>query len=513
MGFFTTLGAIAVGRVVAPLIRKVGDYIFPYETSKAAKQTEHAAAVNRATQKEIAAIQAKLQSELNERNIKNQKEIAYFNALAARQTAMFTAKYSAQSSLRHSLIQDAIRNFPLNISPLVLLENNNINISFLLGNTEENNISILDSLAGIKPLSVFVAPIHIDSRIGGKDLMAAQVWDSVYQSVESVFVNEYSRNGVRPVIFYPAAWNKNIKPGLHAAEELYYFLKDLPSLVIEPRFDGKKLKLMFSCWGLGYTVRTHFRQEIVIDLDWLPIIATSTYERSKKAFQILSSAETENNKFLADKLMMCKQNIKMYEDLDIEHKIRHETTSELDSLGDYSKLFYSDSSDMQSISEIISASLGLSIAAISDTHHLLASDVQPQLPHIFNRYFSKYIDKDMIKGFIDMYQQTYSKLALEFPKLEAERQLERCVALTPLQEHLDKNYTVTQNDLLQILQIKTNLRNKFDFDAVFNHFLQNCSKEDIDFINTLYKVMPDLDVYNTYHETLNQKLNILLNQS
>ena len=512
MSFLATTGAILVSKMVAPLLQKIGDYIFPYETSKAAKQAEHVAALNRATQKEIADIQAKLQRELTERNIQNRKEIAYFNALAARQTAMLTAKHHAQSSLRHSLIQDAIRNFPLNISPLVLLENNNININFLLGNDKNSEeISILDSLIGIKPLSVFVAPIHIDSRIEGKKLMAAQVWDSVYQSVESVFVNEYSRNSVRPVIFYPTAWNENVKGGLHAAEELYYFLKDLPSLVIEPRFDGKKLKLMFSCWGLGYTVRTHFRQEIVIDLDWLPIITTNTYERSKKAALILSSAETENNKYLMDKLTACNHNIKMYENLEIEYKMKQGTISELDSLGDYSKLFYLDSSDMQSISEIISASLGLTISAISDTHHLLASDIQPQLPQIFNTYFSKYIDKNMIKGFIDMYQHTYSKLALEFSKLEAEKQLDCCNALMPFKEYLGRNKAVSQNDLLQILQIKTGLRNQQDFDMVFNHFIQNCSQNDIDFVNTFYRVMRNLGMSDAYLVKLNQKLTNLLN--
>jgi hypothetical protein len=244
-------------------------------------------------------------------------------------------------------------------------------------------------------------------------------------------------------------------------------------------------------------------------LDWLPIITTNTYERSKKAVQILQSTEIENNKYLMDKLTACSHNIKMYENLDIEHKMKQGTVAELDSLGDYSKLFYLDNSDMQSISEIISASLGLTIAAISDTHHLLASDVQPQLPNIFTTYFSKYIDKNMVKGFIDMYQHTYSKLALEFPKYEAEKQLDCCDALMPLKEYLGK--VVTQNDLLQILQIKTGLRNKPDFDAVFNHFLQNCSDNDIDFINTFYRLMNTLDMPTTYLEKLNKKLNVLLN--
>ena len=43
-------------------------------------------------------------------------------------------------------------------------------------------------------------------------------------------------------IIYSAAWNKNVKGGLHAADELYYFLKEMPTIVVEPRFDGKNIK-------------------------------------------------------------------------------------------------------------------------------------------------------------------------------------------------------------------------------------------------------------------------------
>ena len=57
----------------------------------------------------------------------------------------------------------------------------------------------------------------------------------------------------------------------------------MPTIVVEPRFDGKTIKLMFSCWGIGYSSQLHSRQEIQIPLDLNSMIAVSAYERSKKA--------------------------------------------------------------------------------------------------------------------------------------------------------------------------------------------------------------------------------------
>jgi hypothetical protein len=226
-------------------------------------------------------------------------------------------------------------------------------------------------------------------------------------------------------------------------------------------------------------------------LDWLPIITTNTYERSKKAVQILQSTETENNKYLLDKLTACSHNIKMYENLDIEHKMKQGTVAELDSLGDYSKLFYLDNSDMQSISEIISASLGLTIAAISDTHHLLASDVQPQLPHIIKKYFGYYANQEVLNGFVRMYDQTYLKIASEFKDAEGIRALQRKEIKQLLIGNENSN-TNGEDDILLIIQDevfkkwKVELFGQNALDYYLNHFTLN----DIDFITAL---MPSLD--------------------
>lgn len=439
LGVAKIAGGIISARTVGKGINAIGERIFPYDKTRAYKQVEHSAA----RQRELELLRESFQERLQQENIMAQERIAVFN----RHSSMLLAEKNAHISLRHTLVQDAIRNFPLNISPLVLLENNNIDISFLLGEKKSDGDSkeldsIFDSIGVAKPLNVFITPMHIDTRVNGKEVLASQVFDSVYSSLESVFVNEYSRNSERPVIFYSAAWNKNVKAGLHAADELYYFLKDMPTIVVEPRFDGKSIKLMFSCWGIGYSSQIHSRQELAIPLDINSMIAVSVYERSKKALETLSNISSEE-KVLKDQKTMFEHNVNIFEQLNLKERITKRLNEiaetgksvELDELGDYCKMLYINQSDVVGMADTISATTGMMIAAISDTHHLLANDITPRFPHIYKTYFNDFVNGDLLKEFGDMYERTYLKLIQEFPEQETRRLMEKEATLKLLGSH------------------------------------------------------------------------------
>ena len=430
------LGAakIAAGIIAARAVGKgldaIGEKISPYEKSRSYKQTVQ----NAAFQKDLEQMRESFQEKLQHDSINAQEKLALLN----RHSAMALAEMNAHNSLRHSLIQDAIRNFPLNISPLVLLENNNIDISFLLGEKSYNDIktnnldNIINRLAEEKPLNVFITPMHIDSRVGNKDLIAAQVFDSVYSSLESVFVNEYGRNSIRPVVLYSTAWNKNVKGGVHAADELYYFLKEMPTIIIEPRFDGKTIKLMYSYWGIGYSSQIHNRQELKIPLDINSMLTVSAYYRSKEALNSLSKTEIDP-KVLNDQRAMCRHNIAVFEELELGKRIEKrlnelvETgkSSELDELGDYCKLFYISQTDVLGVADTISATTGMLISALSDIHHLLANDVMPRFPFIYKQYFSDYVTNDLLYEFAELYGRVYLTLGEKYPEQEYRRIIEK----------------------------------------------------------------------------------------
>ena len=120
---------------------------------------------------------ARLTRALNEQNIKNSQQIAQFNARAMRETQILVARENAQNLLQDHMVQDALRNFPLNISPLVLLKNRPHSLSSLLRFTVANkneleHCNMNDVVRDVmkyaenpEALNVFVAPVYVDSKI------------------------------------------------------------------------------------------------------------------------------------------------------------------------------------------------------------------------------------------------------------------------------------------------------------------------------------------------------------
>ena len=457
LGAAKIAGGILAARTVGQAINAIGERIRPYEKTSQYKQTEQ----NASNQRELERMREAFQERLQQDNIDAQERIAIFN----RHSSMILAERNAHATLRHALVQDAIRNFPLNISPLVLLENNNIDISFLLGEknhkekSPEELVNIFDGIEKSKPLNVFITPMHVDARVSGKEMIAAQVFDSVYSSLESVFINEYSRNGERPVVFYSAAWNKNVKGGLHAADELYYFLKEMPTIVVEPRFDGKNIKLMFSCWGIGYSSQLHSRQELQMPLDLNCMLAAAVFDRSKKALESLKKV-TSDNKLLKEQRAMFEHNVLIFEQLGLEKRIEKRlkeiqekgASTELDELGDYCKLLYINQTDVLGIADTISATTGMMISALADTHHLLANDVMPRFPYIYKSYFGEFVNAKLLNEFSDMYERTYLRLGQEYPEQEYRRLAEKETMMKLLgtnRKSISENDSAMRESLIQ----------------------------------------------------------------
>ena len=549
-------GSILLARGVGKVVQKAGEKFFPYEGSTPYKSGEQSRQTQLELQKirddfqremtlmqiknnrEIASMQiesnekiATLQRESNEKianwQIESNKEIAamnaYMNALntfTARDTQIFLARHNTYFSLRNTLLQDTIHNFPLNVSPLVLLENNNIDINFLLGNNTFNTANVtkdvVDNIHTTKPVNVFITPIRVDSRVSGRELIASQVFDNVYSSVESLFVNEYSRSSERPVHFYSAAWNKNTSGGLHAADELYYFLKDMPTIVVEPKFDGEKLRLMYSCWGLGYTKRVHFRQEIPIDIDLNSIVVTAAYERSKSALETYKNVDSDS-KFVQEQINRCKHNVEMFNELNLDKRLKKrfdelkkdEKSDELNELDNYAKFFYTESSDVLVISDIISSAIGVIVASMADTHHLLASDVVPKLPYIYKQYFEDFADKDMLDKLLNMFKRTYSKLSADYSKeVGAEKTIDYLLAMQPL---YDMSGGLSQHDkeshIVGVLQQYLGKRNVDDLDKLF----ECIDKRAVDanqksFMDKLFRISSRYQLGDKYISIINQKL-------
>lgn len=366
-----------------------------------------------------------LQKYLQEQQIEADKEIALFRARATRQTQMMLAQKHAQDTLQDHLLQDALRTFPLNVSPLVLLKNQSQSLGHLLAFSEKNSDveieQVYEEVEAMRrqpdALNIFVAPVHIDSKIIDRKILSDQIWDTVYQQIESFFTLNYNRTGDHPVIFYPTAWNDKYNPGLHAAETLHYFLKDLPCVVIEPRFDGTMFRMMFSAWGLGYNSSIHHRTEMSFQVNIDAVLACSVYERSRKALNVIKEIEkalgTQESGF-GSTAETLQRNIDLFQALHIEERMRENRMDEINALGIYNIFKIEPVQDLATLANYFSTRIGLNLAMLADIHHIRSYDRDPILPKLLKQYFPDlYDDQSLREQLFAAYEKTYSWLRHE----------------------------------------------------------------------------------------------------
>lgn len=383
-------------------------------------------------QKQLEEQRTKLTIALNEMNIKNSREIARFNAMAMRETQILVARENAQNLLQDRMVQDALKNFPLNISPLVLLKNRPHSLASLLRFTVANNdkevaecnladvaSDVMNYAENPEALNVFVAPVYVDSKIKNREILSRQIWDTTYQHLESFFTTHYNRRSKRPVIFYPTAWNDKYSPGMHASETLHFFLRDMPCVVLEPRFDGNNFRIMVSSWGVGYTSTEHVRTELNFNINIDAILAYSVYERSKTALGVLNDlakadiAETEKTPFFMQQRIL-ERNIKLYESLRIDERIGNNQMNEIDAFGIYNIFKIEPVQDLALLSDALSAQIGMTLASLTDIHHLRSTDTDPIFPELMKEHFPQlYRNEELRKLLYKSYERIFIHLRNE----------------------------------------------------------------------------------------------------
>lgn len=464
-------------------------------------------------QVQLEAKREQLQTTLANMNIRSSQEIAKFQAIAMRETQILVARENAQNMLQDHMVQLALKDFPLNISPLVLLKNRPHTLTSLLRFTIGEVCKTEDVCDDVKKyadnpeaLNIFVAPVYIDSRIKNRQILSDQIWDTTYQKLESFFTKHYNRRSERPVVFYPTAWNNKFNPGMHASETLHFFLKDMPCIVIEPRFDGRNFRLMISVWGLGYASTEHIRTELNFQINIDDILAQSVYERSKKALAVIYDLckadipETEKKALFIQEETLVK-NVKLYEALHLEERKINGHIDEIDALGIYNIFKVEPVQDLAQLSELLAAQIGMTLACLSDIHHLKSTSVAPKLPELFKNSFPNLYANEEIRGLLfTNYSEAISQLLKEETILLADKDdiklLEnfRLTQINRIQNELDLKQETLE---VQIRGIAKALFNYIDpsFENVWTTCIDYMTKDHVHIFKNILPQVADSKKY------------------
>lgn len=465
----------------------------------------------------IASQQEELQKHLFERGIQSAQELEKFKALANRETQILLSRENAANVLQDRMVQDALKNFPLNISPLVLLRNRPHSLTGLLRfssiNSDSNILpNIIQVYGDVKnyslnpeALNVFIAPLHISSSIRDRETLSSQIWDYIYEKVESFFTNHYNRRGDHPVILYPTAWKDSSSAGQHASETLHFFLKDMPCIVIEPRFDGHNFNIMVSSWGIGYLSTDHIRTEIKFDVNLYSSIIEAVYKRSKQSLSVFEDLQEEADDFLREKIKGLKQNVSFYEKLNLSERIKNNKLEEIETLGIYDLFHIEPNKDLKEAVESIASLLCINLAVLSDLHHLQSTDANPLFPKLFNKEFPKlFEDKNLRENISKCYEQVFiflrnqdSQAVDSSKRKEMERARE--MQITNLKKDLE---LIDEQDLMDSMEEKLRkyAEEKYNitgipFDELWSKMVEMMDVNDIPFF---MEILPNIEDRRLY---------------
>lgn len=472
---------------------------------------------------------------LQSRQFEHNREIAQFQAQAMRETQILVARENAQNMLENQMVLEALKTFPLNISPMVLLNSRPHTLSSLLRFTVGEQVEIKDGnkkkQLEAKPadvlqdvlsyaehpeaLNIFIAPVFVDSKLAYQKTLSTKIWEATYQKIESFFTKNYSRDSRTPVVFYPTAWNDKYTSGVHASETLHYFLKDLPCIVLEPKFDGNKFRMAVSSWGLGYGSTEHHRTECEFDVNIDLAIANAVYERSLNALSVINVI-TETDIMDVDKRkyfvmeQALEKNKKLYEALNIcefpvmEAEKKQRLINQIAALGIGNIFSVDNAQDLEPIANYFASQIGVTLAMLADIHHLIATNSLPRLPKLMSEgHFSEMLEnKAICEKLCQNYTLALAQIRDEECNLAIDIEESSRIYKTRINEsenirkELGLEQPIPSKSWQEQIRIYTKERIGYEsksFEMVWSKFIYNTSKTDLTFLQSIMPRITDED--------------------
>lgn len=447
----------------------------------------------------------------------HKEKMAQYN----RETTQLVAWENACLNLRNEFIKDALAKFPLNISPYVLLGNNGI----MLQDISIDHINERSLPPHNLPLNIFIAPLSSFEETNAlipkgnsaknMDMPMQEFSQYINSELEKIFIGSFSRNSVRPTAFYSASYKPGVVPGLHVADELYFFLKDLPTIVVEPKYDGKKLLIVISFWSMCFENTALEQVCVEIDFDWKIELCKKSYEQSLRMQNILSNSDFINNEKVQSLLQYHEKVIETSKAFGVDKLLsesienagfsyeRREELSFLFEKAGLSKIFQIDSLTAREAAKPLTQALGVMLCMISDVHHAITSqkrgrEYRPILPDLIPTVFPN-LKKEYKLFIMDKYNDLSEALiSMSNDKNISIRYFEWMMPMVRDDEVISNKMNI---HLIKQLRNITGSQEK-DLDVLLEQY---CQSDDRSFDNVLFAFLRRDEIYrNKYAHVLSQ---------
>ena len=103
--------------------------------------------------------------------------------------------------------------------------------------------------------------------------------------------------------------------------------------------------------------------------------------------------------------------MKLFEALHLDERKATDHMDEIDALGIYNIFKVEPVQDLAQLSDLLSAQIGMTLASLSDIHHLKSTDAEPMLPILMKQYFPVlYKNKEVRELLFSNYHRVLTRL-------------------------------------------------------------------------------------------------------
>lgn len=258
---------------------------------------------------------------------------------------------------------------------------------------------------GTIPLKIFLSPPQVSTNDQSRiTQFLPDIEPILAQSLGEFLSKHYRLNDLeRPTEFLANAWKSKKVHREASIKAVFEMLKSEPTLILETEILGDSLSFRFAYWGLGQ--KNYCYKTLISQLNYRQILEESAINRALKwqkiAEQLLASGENPqviaqlggDNAFnleLLEKSQKWQQCGIDISELALDYQINRK--------------------DFEELCQFLASYHCLVAAWIADAHHLIHSDITPQLPELLPTLTQKVSQQDIVQ---EMIEETLKQLEAE----------------------------------------------------------------------------------------------------